>query len=55
MINVYIDIKCKDRDEAAALVENIADAIEAGVFSASCNKDTKEKYGGTVFVTECSE
>ncbi len=52
MINVSIDIKCADPEEAKALLEDIASGIQNDEFCAACDKKMQERYGGTIFVTE---
>ena len=54
MIDVSIDIKCENLEEAKEMLEAIALDISHDVFSAGCSKEQQKLYGGTVFVTEAT-
>ena len=51
MIDVSIDIRAENLEEAKEMLGIIALNIPHGVFSAGCSKEQQELYGGTVFVT----
>ncbi len=50
MIDVTIDIRCRNREEAEMALRDIACAIGNGRYHASCSKADQEEVGGTVFV-----
>ncbi len=54
MIDVSIDIRAENLEEAKEMLGIIALNIPHGVFSAGCSKEQLEFYDGTVFVTEAT-
>ena len=55
MIDVSIDITCKNLEEARKMLETIALDISHDVFSAGCDESLRHLYGGTVFVTDVND
>lgn len=51
-VNVQIDITANSLDEARMVLEDIATDVERGEFSACSTADQRERFGGSVFVTE---
>ena len=55
MIDVSIDIRAENLEEAKEMLETIANDVSKGMFSCSCNESLMHLYGGTVFVTDVND